>query len=108
MTEIQVYECAQCEKKFVQRKWICPNCQHTEFQLKKIKGEGKVFSHTTIHVSSNEFSHLTPYTIALIELQEGLRLTGRVTERVDIDEEVACISKQENTYVFAKKTLASS
>ncbi|MDN3016148.1 OB-fold domain-containing protein [Paenibacillus sp. BSR1-1] len=102
MEMIQVYECTQCEKKFVQRKWICPNCKNNELLQKNISGEGKVFSHTTIHVSSKEFSHLTPYSVALIELSEGLRVTGRVTDQVVIDDKVKCISYFDNTFVFEK------
>ncbi|MEH7336067.1 OB-fold domain-containing protein [Neobacillus drentensis] len=102
MELIQVYECARCEKQFVQRKWICPNCKNNEFLKKNISGEGRVFSHTTIHVSTKEFSHLTPYSVALIELSEGLRVTGRVTDQVAIDDKVKCISYFDNTYVFAK------
>ncbi|WP_458411773.1 Zn-ribbon domain-containing OB-fold protein [Schinkia sp. CFF1] len=102
MATVQVYECTKCAKKFVQRKWICPTCKNTEFQIKEISGEGKIFSFTTIHVSSQEFSHLTPYTVALIELQEGVRLTGRITEKVEINDKVTCISNEDNTYIFGK------
>lgn len=102
MEMIEVYECAQCEKKFIHRKWLCPSCKTTEFRLKQIGGEGKVFSHTNIHVSSKEFSHLTPYTVALIQLSEGLRLTGWVTDPVEINDEVTCISMVDNKYVFTK------
>ncbi|MBM7703570.1 Zn-ribbon domain-containing OB-fold protein [Metabacillus iocasae] len=103
MEKILVYECANCEKKFVQRKWICSSCKKTEFQTKKVAGKGVVYSHTTIHISSNEFAHLTPYTIALIELESGLRVTGRLHDPVQIHDEVTCLSNEENQYVFVKK-----
>jgi uncharacterized OB-fold protein len=103
MKMIQVYECAQCEKEFVQRKWICPNCKNTEFINKEVNGKGKIFSHTTIHVSSKEFSHEMPYTIGLIDLVEGLRLTGRITERIEINDNVKCISYKDNMYTFTKE-----
>ncbi|WP_110113079.1 OB-fold domain-containing protein [Bacillus sp. CGMCC 1.16541] len=103
MAEILVYECVNCEKKFVQRKWVCSNCKQTEFQTKEIAGEGIVYSHTTVHISSTEFAHLTPYTIAPIELAPGLRVTGRLTDSVNIDDEVTCVSNDENQYVFVRK-----
>ena len=99
---VQVHECTQCQKQFVQHKWICPTCQNQEFQPKKISGEGKVFTHTTIHVSSKELSHLTPYTVALIELQGDVRLTGRIMEKVEIGDQVKCVSNEGNMYVFEK------
>lgn len=102
MATILVHECTQCQKQFVQHKWICPNCKNTEFRQKEIGGEGKVFTHTTIHVSSKELSHLTPYTVALIELQDGMRLTGRIMEKVEIGDQVKCVSSEDNMYVFEK------
>lgn len=102
MAAIQAYECDQCEQKFVQRKWICPNCKSTDFHLEEVTGTGKVFSHTTIHISSKEFSNLTPYTIALVDFEEGLRVTGRISEEVKINDEVRCISYEDQVYTFTK------
>lgn len=102
MINVIVHECAQCGKKFIQRKWVCPDCKHTEFDKKEINGEGNVFSFTRIHISSSEFAHLTPYTVALIDLEDGVRVTARLKEEVDINERVKCISNHENAYVFSK------
>lgn len=102
MTNVLVHECGQCGKKFIQRKWVCPVCKHTEFHQKDINGEGKVFSFTRIHISSSEFAHLTPYTVALIDLEDGVRVTGRLKEEVEINDSVTCIANDENAYVFSK------
>lgn len=102
MTNVKVFECAECKKKYIQRKWICSFCKHTEFHEKEIKGEGNVYSHTRICISSSEFAHLTPYTVALIDLEGGVRVTAMVTEEVEIQDKVKCISNQDNTYVFSK------
>lgn len=102
MAYIQVFECTQCKKHFAQRKWICPQCKNTDFDLKEVEGRGQVFSHTRIHISSKEFSHLTPYTVALIELSNGLRVTGRLEEEVNINEQVKCVANENNMYVFVR------
>lgn len=102
MTNIRVFECCQCERQFAQKKWVCPNCKNAEFKLTEVNGKGKVFSSTRIHVTSQEFAHLTPYTVALVELPNGMRVTGRISEPVEINDEVTCISNEENTYVFSK------
>lgn len=103
MIKIQVFVCANCNKNFIQRKWICPECNHTEFHKSEIDGEGKVYSHTTIHVSSKEFEHLTPYTVALIDLANGLRVTGQMQEQVGMNDEVVCTSDDNGRYLFVKK-----
>lgn len=102
MTNVNVYECTQCQKKFIQRKWVCPACKDTEFHQKEINGEGTVFSFTRIHISSSEFTHLTPYTVALIDLNDGVRVTARLEEEVQINDKVQCISNVANAYVFQK------
>ncbi|MEF7564079.1 MULTISPECIES: Zn-ribbon domain-containing OB-fold protein [Bacillus] len=104
MSQIAITECANCETKFVQRKWICPNCRSIEFKTRKIAGDGTVFSHTTIHITSKEFAYLTPYTVALIDLEEGIRLTGRVTEPVEINDQVSFSGLEEQAYIFSKVT----
>jgi uncharacterized OB-fold protein len=102
MANVKVFECAECQKKYIQRKWICSQCKHTEFNEIEINGEGKVFSHTRIHISSSEFAHLTPYSVALIDLEDGVRVTARLKEEVKIDDKVKCIGNQDNAYVFSK------
>ncbi len=102
MSNVNVHECAKCGKKFIQRKWVCPVCKHTEFHQKEISGKGNVYSFTRIHISSSEFSHLTPYTVALINLDDGVRVTARLKEEVEINDRVKCISVEENAYVFSK------
>ncbi|WP_084783320.1 Zn-ribbon domain-containing OB-fold protein [Bacillus dakarensis] len=104
MADIQLYQCSNCKKEYVQKKWICSTCKGTEFHLRNIPGEGTVFSHTTIHISSKEFAELTPYTIALVQLPNGLRITGRISGRVEINDSVTCINNEENQYLFAKKS----
>ncbi|WP_374723318.1 Zn-ribbon domain-containing OB-fold protein [Calidifontibacillus erzurumensis] len=102
METIIVHECVHCGKKFVQSKWLCPKCHHTEFEQKKISGRGKVYSFTTIHVAAKEQAHLTPYTVALVDLQDGVRITGRIKEKVNINDEVNCVANEGQLYVFQK------
>lgn len=102
MANIHVFECVKCGKKYVQLKTICPNCRNIDFHLIELPGEGRVFSYTKIHVSSQDFSHLTPYTVALIEMEQGLRVTGRVNTSVEIGDRVQCTSSTNNCFLFEK------
>ncbi|MFC5735860.1 Zn-ribbon domain-containing OB-fold protein [Cytobacillus gottheilii] len=102
MANIQVFECTGCQKQFVQRKWLCPVCKGTSFKKAEEEGAGKVFSFTRIHVTSKEYAHLAPYTVVLIDTPSGLRITGRLSEEVQINDEVKCVEQDGDAYIFEK------
>lgn len=45
-----------------------------------LSGTGKILSYTIIHVSSDQFKFLTPYAVAIIETDEGARVTAMITD----------------------------
>lgn len=60
---------------------VCPNCR----RLGKIKpiqlsGKGKVYSYTVIRSAPEGFEVFTPYAIAVVELEEGVRITSQVVD----------------------------
>lgn len=50
----------------------------------ELDGTGEVVTYTTVHEPHPEFKDLTPYVMAIIEMDEGVRLTGHI---VDVDPE---------------------
>jgi uncharacterized OB-fold protein len=54
----------------------CRVCQSQELQLVELSGKGKVVSFTDVYVKSKEFPLDTPYTLALVALEEGGHLIG--------------------------------
>jgi uncharacterized OB-fold protein len=52
----------------------------------KFKGTGKIVTCTITHTTSDEFNDLVPYALAIVELDEGAKLT---TQIVDEPEKVA-------------------
>jgi hypothetical protein len=50
----------------------------------KLKGTAKIFTYTIIHTAPPEFVKQQPYIIAIVELDEGPRLTAQL---VDIEPE---------------------
>lgn len=71
--------CASCNEYFFPPRNICPNCRR-DSQLKehKFKGTGTVITFTTIYTATEDFERQTPYHLAIIELDEGPRLTGQI------------------------------
>jgi uncharacterized OB-fold protein len=49
----------------------------------RFKGMGTVVTFTTIFIATEDFERQTPYNLAIIQLDEGPRLTGQVVASAD-------------------------
>lgn len=49
----------------------------------KFRGTGKVVTFTTIYSATEDFDRQTPYILAIIQLDEGPRLTGQIVSLPD-------------------------
>lgn len=47
--------------------------------------KGTILTWTWVHVSSAAYKHLTPYPVALIELETGERTYGQLVDYEDVD-----------------------
>jgi hypothetical protein len=61
-------------------RYIDPNSGSRTYEKINLKGTGTILSYTIIHIASNQFSHSTPYPVAIIETDEGARITAMVTD----------------------------
>ena len=58
---------------------LCPECLSKEAEWKQSSGKGKIFSFVVFHrLYHPGFEGELPYTVALIELEEGPRLVSNV------------------------------
>ena len=58
----------------------CPGCGGKGFEWVEITGKGKLVTYTTIHAAPTGFGDRRPYTIGLIDLEEGGRLLSWIQE----------------------------
>lgn len=76
--------CKTCNQVFFPQKVLCPDCRRKgsleEFQF---SGSGRIVSHTVIRVPPEGFEKYTPYAVAIIELDEGARISGQIVGDVD-------------------------
>jgi uncharacterized protein len=71
--------CTGCEEYFFPPRNVCPSCRRgSKMEEHKFKGTGTVVTCTTIHTATEDFERQTPYNLAIIQLDEGPRLTGQV------------------------------
>lgn len=74
-------KCQDCGRIFFPPRKICPDCREVgsmeDFQL---EGNGEIISYTQIHAPQEGYEEETPYIVGIIELDEGPRVTGQITE----------------------------
>ncbi|MCL2549338.1 MAG: Zn-ribbon domain-containing OB-fold protein [Methanimicrococcus sp.] len=79
--------CRTCGSYYYPIRNLCPDCRRDgDMEQYKFKGNGKIVTYTITHTTSDDFSDLVPYVLAIVELDEGAKLT---TQIVDEPEKVA-------------------
>jgi len=73
------FECTSCGKTYFEKKGMC-TCQNTEFNEIELSGNGKIVSFTQIHSGPESFTELGKYCVAIIDLNEGARITGQIVD----------------------------
>lgn len=78
-------QCGNCNQAIFPPRALCRKCRHLSVgKLKpmQLSGEGTVLSFTVVHSPPAGYELQAPYTMAVIQLAEGPRITAQV---VDID-----------------------
>ena len=58
---------------------MCPTCHSTESEYVQASGKGKIYSHTTYQKSPHK-GFKAPYSVVLVELDEGPRLISNMVD----------------------------
>ncbi|MFW6304488.1 MAG: Zn-ribbon domain-containing OB-fold protein [Candidatus Saliniplasma sp.] len=81
-------ECENCNRVYFPPREICPHCRRESFgkmKERELSGRGKILTYTEVHDPHPDFKMLTPYIMAIIEMEEDVRITGHLVD-VDYDE----------------------
>jgi len=76
-------KCKNCEKTYFPPRTMCPDCGRKSLgrmERLKFSGGGTVYSTTVVHEPHEQYDMLKPYTIALIELDEGAKILSQVID----------------------------
>jgi uncharacterized protein len=79
--ELRIRLCPKCKARFHFASEWCPYCYSQKLSYEKASGRGKVTHFTVCHTSPYpELDQFTPYILALIELDEGVRMMSNVLD----------------------------
>jgi uncharacterized OB-fold protein len=89
--------CNDCRQYWFPPASRCPNCLSADFSWTAMSGRGKVFSFVVYHrVYHPGFANEVPYTVALVELDEGPRMISNIVGIAP--DQVACEMPVEVVY----------
>jgi hypothetical protein len=87
---LMIQQCQDCHKHIFYPRYLCPHCFSENITWKKASGRGEIYSYTVVHRAFGPYADETPYVVAIVELEEGVRMMTRIIG----DREKIAIGKQ--------------
>ena len=89
--ELKGCECTSCDKLMLPARIICPSCGSRELTDKGYKGTGTVKTKTKIHVPLPRFQSISPHGVGIIDLDEGVSISGLLLDDPEIGDRVKAV-----------------
>jgi len=80
LSGIRGYTCPNCKWSDVYQTEICPRC-YTHTKETSYPARGTIATFTVIRYPPEGFESQAPYVVALVDIENGPRVMGRVTAR---------------------------
>jgi len=77
---LEAAKCKNCGFIAFPPRQICPRCHSRSFETIVLPEAGKVVTYTIIRVPPQPFSDQAPYAVGIVELDNGVRLTGQIVD----------------------------
>ena len=79
--ELLIQECEECGAKIFYPRKYCPECWSAQLKWAKASGKGRVYCHTTTMAGvEDKFVEDLPFVLALVDLEEGVRMMGNIVD----------------------------
>jgi uncharacterized OB-fold protein len=72
--------CGKCQELAIPPKEFCPTCQGRDWTPVPLAGSGNITSFTVIRVAPRGRGTEAPYAVAVVRLDEGVSLLGRIVD----------------------------
>lgn len=78
--------CKACGYKTFPPRADCPECTSGDFEFTEYNGRGKVWTHSQIAAAPTGFDEEAPYTIVVVDLEEGGRLVAWLGDAIPFED----------------------
>ena len=79
MIDTAGYQCRSCEFTYLVAHERCTQCGSDQRDTVTLTGRGRIRAWTTIHIAPTRYENEAPYTVVLVDLEEGIAVMGRLT-----------------------------
>jgi len=104
MMNVKVLKCSLCGKLYVPPAYFCRSCKSEKLEEAEIPGKGAIYTYSTVYISLATLEKEAPYTVAIIEIEGGCKITGRIIEshsdRLSIGTPVEVADVKDGIYFF--------
>ena len=77
--KLLIKECRSCGRAYFYPRNHCPNCWSTDTAWREASGRGTVYTFTVVYQNDlPPFRDRVPYVVAIVELEEGVRMTSNI------------------------------
>ena len=83
--ELFIRRCRSCLAYHFYPRDFCPSCFSFEVEWVKTGGDGVIYSFTVCHRPAPGFEQDAPYNLALVQLEEGVRMMSNIVECANED-----------------------
>lgn len=77
---LEANKCKSCGEIFFPPRVICSHCKKSEMVETKLVDRGKIVTYTIIRVPPHQFVDQAPYAVGIIELDDGVKITGQIVD----------------------------
>ena len=81
--KVMTTKCKKCGTQYFPPKMDCPKCLLSDVEWVKIDNEGKLVTYTVVHYGPSGFEDEAPYTLAIGDFGDGLRIFGRLNKDIE-------------------------
>lgn len=74
----QIGKCKACGDLQFPPRPQCPGCHSDEMEWQAVAGTGILYASTRIHAAGGPFACMSPYSVGLVDLDEGIRVLTRL------------------------------
>lgn len=80
-SKLVLQQCDDCTKYIFYPRVICSHCSSENLTWREVSGKGKIYSFTIVQNNApSAFQADMPYVVAVIELDEGVRMLSNIIE----------------------------
>lgn len=81
--EFKTTICQTCNRLMFPPRQHCSACWSKQMQWVTLSGKGKLYARTTVHAAADTFQPQVPFSVGIVDLQEGIRLIASILDEPD-------------------------